>query len=37
MQNPFDAALTESPAWRQLAAQGIAGGITADLVSAEVP
>jgi N-acetylmuramoyl-L-alanine amidase len=37
MQNPADAALTESPSWRQLAAQGIADGITADIVSIEVP
>ncbi len=37
MQNPADAALTESPAWRQLAAQGIADGITADITSIEVP
>jgi N-acetylmuramoyl-L-alanine amidase len=31
MQNPTDAALTESPAWRQQAAQGLADGITAFL------
>ena len=37
MQNPADAALTESPAFRQLAAQGLADGITDYLVSAEVP
>jgi N-acetylmuramoyl-L-alanine amidase len=37
MQNPVDAALTESPAWRQQAAQGLADGITAFLVRREVP
>ena len=31
MQNPIDAALTESPAWRQQAAQGLADGITSYL------
>jgi N-acetylmuramoyl-L-alanine amidase len=31
MQNPIDAALTEDPAWRQQAAQGLADGITAFL------
>jgi N-acetylmuramoyl-L-alanine amidase len=33
MQNPVDAALTEDPAWRQLAAQGITGGITTFLAA----
>jgi N-acetylmuramoyl-L-alanine amidase len=33
MQNPVDAALTESPAWRQQAAEGLAAGITAYLES----
>jgi N-acetylmuramoyl-L-alanine amidase len=33
MQNPVDAALTESPQWRQQAAQGLADGITAFLES----
>jgi N-acetylmuramoyl-L-alanine amidase len=37
MQNPTDAALTESPAWRQQAAQGLADGITAFLEAEEVP
>jgi N-acetylmuramoyl-L-alanine amidase len=37
MQNPTDAAVTESPAWRQQAAQGLADGITAFLVQREVP
>jgi N-acetylmuramoyl-L-alanine amidase len=37
MQNPTDAALMENPDWRQLAAQGLAGGITAFLVQREVP
>ena len=37
MQNPTDAALTESPSWRQLAAQALADGISTYLVSAEVP
>jgi N-acetylmuramoyl-L-alanine amidase len=31
MQNPVDAGLTESPQWRQQAAQGLADGITAYL------
>jgi N-acetylmuramoyl-L-alanine amidase len=31
MQNPIDAALTESPQWRQQAAEGLAAGITAFL------
>jgi N-acetylmuramoyl-L-alanine amidase len=35
MPNATDAALVESPAWRQLAAQGIADGITAYLVGTE--
>jgi N-acetylmuramoyl-L-alanine amidase len=35
MQNPVDAALTEDPAWRQLAAQGITAGIT-DFLTAEL-
>ena len=33
MQNATDAALTETPAWRQLAAQGITDGITRFLVA----
>jgi N-acetylmuramoyl-L-alanine amidase len=37
MQNPVDAALTESPTWRQQAAQGLADGITAFLEAGEVP
>jgi N-acetylmuramoyl-L-alanine amidase len=37
MQNPADAALTESAAWRQLAAQGLADGITAFLTATERP
>ncbi len=37
MQNPVDAALTESPAWRQQAAQGLADGISAFLEAEEVP
>ena len=37
MQNPADAALTESPQWRQQAAQGLADGITAFLESEQVP
>jgi len=37
MKNPADAALMETPAWRQLAAQGLAQGITAFLVQREVP
>ena len=37
MQNPTDAALMEIPAWRQLAAQGLADGITAFLVQREIP
>jgi N-acetylmuramoyl-L-alanine amidase len=37
MQNPVDAALTESPQWRQQAAQGLADGITAFLEAEEVP
>ncbi len=35
MKNPSDAALTESPQWRQQAAQGITDGITAFLVAGE--
>ncbi|MHB1774459.1 MAG: N-acetylmuramoyl-L-alanine amidase [Acidimicrobiales bacterium] len=35
MKNATDAALTESPSWRQQAAQGISDGITAFLVAAE--
>jgi len=35
MKNPTDAALTESPTWRQQAAQGISDGITAFVVAAE--
>jgi len=37
MQNPTDAALTESPAWRQLAANGLADGITRFLEAEEAP
>ncbi len=37
MQNPADAALTESPSWRQLAAQGLADGITTYLEATEIP
>jgi N-acetylmuramoyl-L-alanine amidase len=37
MQNPADAALTESASWRQLAAQGLADGITSYLTAAERP
>jgi N-acetylmuramoyl-L-alanine amidase len=37
MQNAVDAALTESPTWRQQAAQGLADGITAFLEAEEVP
>ena len=37
LQNPADAALTESPQWRQQAAQGLADGITAFLVAQEIP
>ena len=37
MQNPVDAALTESPQWRQQAAQGLSDGITAFLEAQEVP
>jgi len=37
MQNPVDAALTESPQWRQQAAQGLADGITDFLEAEEVP
>jgi N-acetylmuramoyl-L-alanine amidase len=37
MQNPVDAALTESPQWRQQAAQGLADGITEFLVAQQTP
>jgi N-acetylmuramoyl-L-alanine amidase len=37
MQNPGDAALMESPTWRQQAADGLATGITEFLVQREVP
>jgi N-acetylmuramoyl-L-alanine amidase len=37
MQNSVDAALTESPAWRQQAAQGLADGIGAYLGATLVP
>jgi N-acetylmuramoyl-L-alanine amidase len=37
MQNPVDAALTESPQWRQQAAQGLADGITAFLEAQQAP
>jgi N-acetylmuramoyl-L-alanine amidase len=37
MQNQADAALTESEAWRQQAAQGLADGIKAFLVASEMP
>ncbi len=37
MQNPTDAALTESPDWRQQAAQGLADGIAAFLQAVETP
>ncbi len=37
MQNPADAALTESPQWRQQAAQGLADGITAFLKGQAAP
>jgi N-acetylmuramoyl-L-alanine amidase len=37
MQNAADAALTETPTWRQQAAQGLADGITAFLEAEEVP
>ncbi len=37
MQNPVDAALTESPQWRQQAAQGLADGITAFLEARQAP
>ena len=37
MQNPADAALTESPQWRQQAAQGLADGISAFLVAQQSP
>jgi len=37
MQNPVDAGLTESPQWRQQAAQGLADGITAFLEARQAP
>ena len=37
MQNPADASLTESPQWRQQAAQGLADGITSFLESEQAP
>jgi N-acetylmuramoyl-L-alanine amidase len=37
MQNPTDAALTESPEWRQQAAQGLADGITSFVEAQEAP
>ena len=37
MQNPGDASVMESANWRQLAAQGLADGITAFLVQRELP
>ncbi len=37
MQNPTDASLTESPQWRQQAAQGLADGITSFLESEQAP
>jgi N-acetylmuramoyl-L-alanine amidase len=37
MKNPTDAGLMENPAWRQLAAQGLAQGITGFLVQQEIP
>jgi N-acetylmuramoyl-L-alanine amidase len=37
MQNPADAAQTESAPWRQQAAQGLADGITAFLVAQQAP
>ena len=37
MQNPADAGLTESPHWRQLAAQGLAEGIAGYVEKSEVP
>ncbi len=37
MQNPTDAALTESPQWRQQAAQGLADGITTFLEGEAAP
>jgi N-acetylmuramoyl-L-alanine amidase len=37
MQNPVDAALTESAPWRQQAAQGLADGITAFLEAQQAP
>jgi N-acetylmuramoyl-L-alanine amidase len=37
MQNPTDAALTESPQWREQAAVGLAGGITTFVAATNVP
>ena len=37
MQNPTDAGLTESPQWRQSAAQGLADGLAAYLEALQVP
>ncbi len=37
MQNPIDAALTETPQWRQQAAVGLADGVTAYMAAQEVP
>ncbi len=37
MQNPVDASLTESPPWRQQAAQGVADGITSFLEAELIP
>jgi N-acetylmuramoyl-L-alanine amidase len=37
MQNPADAALTESPSWRQQAAQGLADGMTTFLEARLLP
>jgi N-acetylmuramoyl-L-alanine amidase len=37
MQNPADTALTESPQWRQQAAQGLADGITSFVEAQETP
>ncbi len=37
MQNPSDAGLTESPGWRQQAAQGLADGVTAFLEAQQAP
>jgi len=37
MQNPVDAGLTQSPQWRQQAAQGLADGITAFVGASRAP